>query len=209
MLFRSRTYSGEKISNLVNDITPKRPKYVDFNFKIYEQVIAQNKGVAKVSEVEMLTDTLGSLQYVGGIYANGKIYFAPNTASQIMVYDTVHEYHYFIGQSLGDYPYKYTGFASYGSYLYPIPRGVNNILRVDPVTDEVVIIDLGLGYDISPFGDYRDSHHYCGVISDDGYMYVPPTGYNNVNELLKIDMQYYKVYKLSWSNDSQSLRDSN
>lgn len=192
---------GEQMKKLLglsyNKATIKISK---FNFSPITDAIGANTESTAI--LEKLTEPLGNLQYVGGICANKKIYMAPNTASQIMVYDTINNYHYFIGADLGEQAFKYTGWVAYGGYLYSIPRGVNNFLRVDPVTDEVTIIELDTKYPIAPYGDYRDSHHYNGVISDDGFMYLPPA-YSS-DKLLKINMEDFTHEELDFTSDDVS-----
>lgn len=194
-------FIGEKMSTLLGlDFKEHFPRQSKFNFTPLTGAITVNTD--GTATLEKLADPLGTLQYVGGICANKKIYMAPNTASQIMVYDTVNDYYYFIGSGLGDQAFKYTGWVAYGGYLYSIPRGVNNLLRVDPVTDEVTIIDLDTEYPITPYGDYRDSHHYNGVISDNGYMYSPPA-YSS-DKLLKINMNDFTSEELDFTSEDVS-----
>lgn len=73
------------------------------------------------------------------------------------------------------------------------------MIRVDPMTDDVEIIPLATGYPVSPYGDYRDSHHYGGVISDSGYMYLPPA-YSS-DKLLKINMADFTHEELAFDSD--------
>ena len=162
-----------------------KTKPLEYNFSAYTEMLTKNSGVTPKAEFKS-DDVFGDKMYCGGICSNNKVYFAPNTADAVMVYDTVNDYIYFIGSGLGNFPFKYTGMVAYKGYLYCVPRGVNNMVRIDPVTDEVTIIELGTRYPVQPYGDYRDSHHYNGCISDDGYLYCPPA-YSDT-KLLKINM---------------------
>ncbi len=165
-----------------------KAKPLEYNFSSYAEMLTKNSGVTPNAEFKS-DDVFGDKMYCGGICANNKIYFAPNTADAVMVYDTVNDYIYFIGQGLGNFPFKYTGMVAYKGYLYCVPRGVNNIVRIDPVTDDVMVIELGTSYPVNAFsGDegYQNSHHYNGCISDDGYLYCPPA-YSS-KKLLKISM---------------------
>lgn len=158
---------------------------LEYNFSAYADMLSKNSGVTPKAEFKS-DDVFGDKMFCGGICANNKIYFAPNTADHVMVYDTVHDYIYNIGSGLGDFPFKFTGMVAYKGMLYCVPRGVNFMLQIDPVTDDVRRIELGTNYPVQPYGDYRDSHHYNGCISDDGYLYSPPA-YSS-NKLLKISM---------------------
>ena len=173
-----------------------------FNFSSLIDAIEMNSRSDISMVLEKLSEPLGALQYVGGICVNKKIYMAPNTASHIMVYDTINNYYYFIGNNLGYQSFKYTGCVVYDGYIYIIPRGVNNFLRINPITDEVDIIELGTNYPVTPYGDYRDSHHYNGVISDNGYMYLPPA-YSS-DKLLKINMTDFSFKELDFSSNEMS-----
>lgn len=156
-----------------------------YNFSAYTDMLTKNSGVT--TKAEFISESaFGDKMYCGGICANNKVYFAPNTADSVMVYDTVNDYIYFIGSGLGKFAFKYTGMVAYKGYLYCIPRGVNNMVRIDPVTDDVSVIGLATSYPVRPYGDYRDSHHYNGCLSDDGYLYSPPA-YSST-KLLKINM---------------------
>lgn len=167
-----------------------------YNFSAYTDMLTKNSGVTPKAEFKS-DDVFGDKMYCGGICANNKIYFAPNTADSVMVYDTVHDSLYFIGSGLGNFPFKYTGMVAYKGYLYCVPRGVNNILRIDPVTDDVTIIELGTSYPVQPYNDYRDSHHYNGCISDDGYLYSPPAYSSDV--LLKVNMEDFSYTEINFA----------
>lgn len=183
-------------SIVVSDLSGKQSTLSHFNFSAYTTAIEKNASVTPSCEFKS-DDVFGDKMYCGGICANNKIYFCPNTASNIMVYDTVNDYIYFIGNDLGDFAFKYTGMVAYKGYLYCIPRGVNNILKINPVTDEVFVIELDTNYPIQPYNDYRDSHHYNGVISDEGWLYSPPA-YSS-DKLLKINMETFEHEELDFT----------
>lgn len=168
----------------------------EYNFGAYAAMLEKNSGATAKAEFKS-DDVFGDKMFCGGICANNKIYFAPNTADYILVYDTVNDYLYEIGAGLGAFAFKYTGMVAYKGYLYCIPRGVNYILRIDPVTDEVATIELGTGYPVQPYGDYRDSHHYNGCISDDGYLYSPPAYASD--KLLKINMEDFTYSEIDFT----------
>lgn len=174
----------------------KTAKSASYNFNSFLDII-ENNSMAEPSAEFKSNSVFGDKMYCGGICANNKIYFCPNTASNIMVYDTVNDYIYFIGNDLGDFAFKYTGMVAYKGYLYCIPRGVNNILKINPVTDEVFVIELDTNYPIQPYNDYRDSHHYNGVISDEGWLYSPPA-YSS-DKLLKINMETFEHEELDFT----------
>ena len=167
-----------------------------FNFSAITSMIEKNASITPKAEFKS-DDVFGDKMYCGGICSNDKIYFCPNTAPNIMVYDTVNDYIYFIGDDLGDFAFKYTGMVAYKGYLYCVPRGVNNILKINPVTDEVFIIELDTNYSVQPYNDYRDSHHYNGVISDEGWLYSPPA-YSS-DKLLKINMETFEHEELDFT----------
>lgn len=169
---------------------------LEYNFSAYTTMMEKNSGVTPKAEFKS-DDVFGDKMYCGGICANNKIYFAPNTADSVMVYDTVNDSIYFIGSGLGNFPFKYTGMVAYKGYLYCVPRGVNNIVRIDPITDDVTVIELGTSYPIRPYNDYRDSHHYNGCISDDGYLYCPPAYSSDV--LLKINMEDFSYTEINFA----------
>lgn len=169
-----------------------------FNFSAYTDMIEKNASVTPSCEFKS-DDVFGDKMYCGGICSNDKIYFCPNTAPNIMVYDTVNDYIYFIGDELGAFAFKYTGMVAYKGHLYCVPRGVNNILRINPVTDEVFVIELDTNYPVQPYSDYRDSHHYNGCISDEGWLYSPPAYSSNV--LLKINMETFEHEELDFTCD--------
>ena len=126
------------------------------------------------------------------------MYFCPNTASYVLVYDIANDYLYEIGSGLGNFAFKYTGMVAYKGMLYCVPRGVNNMLRIAPVTDEVVQIPLGTDYPVQEHNDYQDSHHYNGCVSDNGYLYSPPA-YGNT-DLLKISLDTFHVEKIPFES---------
>lgn len=172
---------------------------LEYNFSAFISMMEKNSGVTLKAEFKS-DDVFGDKMYCGGICANNKIYFAPNTADTVMVYDTVHDFLYFIGSGLGNFPFKYTGMVAYKGYLYCVPRGVNNIVRIDPVTDDVTVIELGTNYPVNAnSGDsgYLNSHHYNGCISDEGYMYCPPAYAST--KLLKINMDDFTHEELDFT----------
>ncbi len=171
-----------------------------FNFSAISEAAAVNTGLTK--SYHAISGVLGELQYVGGICVNKKIYCAPNKAQSILVYDTEAERLYTIGDSLGNFKFKYTGAVYWQGYVYLIPRGVNTMLRIDPISDDVTVIDLGTTYPVTPYGDYRDSHHYNGAISEDGFLYCPPA-YSS-NKLLKINMRNFEWEELDFNSSDVS-----
>lgn len=175
------------------DAVPGGAQLIATNFSPYTRMINANAGVTPAAEF-VSEAAFGSLMYCGGICAMGTIYFAPNTADHVLAYDIANDLLYEIGSGLGTHPYKYTGMVAYRGMLYCVPRGVNNILRIDPVTGEATVIPLDTDYPVQQYGDYRDSHHYNGVVSDDGLLYCPPA-YGNT-DLLKIDLDSCQVEKL-------------
>lgn len=183
-------YDGS--GNIV-DIFSDKAKPLTFNFSAYTEVLAKNSDATPKAEF-ISKSSFGDKMYCGGICANNKVYFAPNTADAVMVYDVVNDYTYFIGSGLGDFSFKYTGMVAYKGYLYCIPRGVNNILRIDPVTDEASVIELGTNYPVNEHDNYLDSHHYNGCISDDGYLYCPPA--YGTSKMLKISMDNFSHEEL-------------
>lgn len=185
----------------VIDVSTYKPKQVAYNFKAITDMIANNSSATPSAEFKS-SNTFGDKQYCGGICANNKVYFCPNTADSIMVYDIQNDYYYFIGQGFGTFPFKYTGMVNYNGFLYCIPRGVNNLIQIDPKTDEVLLIELSTDYHVQPFGDYRDSHHYNGVLSEDGYLYLPPA-YSS-NKLLKINMNTFTYEEIAFSCEHSS-----
>ena len=192
----TETGQYEPVVNIGGEATSKKSKPVAYNFSAYTSIIEKNASVTPKAEFKS-DDVFGDKMYCGGICSNDKIYFCPNTAPNIMVYDTVNDYIYFIGDDLGDFAFKYTGMVAYKGYLYCIPRGVNNILKINPVTDEVFVIDLDTNYPVHQYGDYQDSHHYNGCISDDGFLYSPPA-YSS-DKLLKINMETFEHEELDFT----------
>lgn len=174
--------------------------FAKFNFSCLTEIFKKNSSATAV--YKKLSEPLGSLQFVGGICANKKAYFAPNTAQYILVYDTENKSTYKIADGLGDFAFKYTGFACWKGKVYAIPRGVNTMLQIDPQTDEVQIINLGTSYPEHENGDYRDSHHYNGVISNNGFMYLPPA-YSS-NKLLKINMTNFSWQEIPFTSSDVS-----
>lgn len=184
------------LESKIDKIKPKEPTYLPYNFSPLIDCITANTATTK--EAKVIGSPLGTLQYVGGICVNKKVYCAPNTADDVLVYDTVADATYHIGKGLGTNAFKYTGFVYWDGYIYAVPRGVNNFLRIDPVTDDVKIIPMDFVYSVSPYGDYRDSHHYNGVISDDGYLYSPPAYASN--KLLKVNMNTFDFKELEFGS---------
>lgn len=175
-----------------------KAKPLAYNFGAYTAMLEKNSGVTPKVEFKS-DDVFGDKMFCGGICANGKVYFCPNTASYILVYDIANDYLYEIGSGLGEFAFKYTGMVAYKGMLYCVPRGVNNILRIDPVTDEVVRIGLDTDYPVQQYSDYRDSHHYNGCVSDNGWLYSPPA-YGNT-DLLKISLDTFRTEKITFTAD--------
>lgn len=173
---------------------------VNFNFSSLVNILTANSGHVTYSSASEILAREGVLQYVGAICVNKKIYCCPNSSDHILVYDTVKEQTYFIAKGLGTNQFKWTGLVCYDGFIYTIPRGVNAMLRIDPITDDVRIIELGTNYAVNPYGNYKDSHHYNGVISDSGYLYCPPTYYSypTCDKLLKINMSDFTWEELSF-----------
>lgn len=185
-------------SSVINNYysSKKSPKQIDYNFSSISNMLINNSSVTP--SVEFKSDSVfGDKMYCGGICCNNKIYFCPNTSDNILVYDIQNDYYYFIGQGLGTFAFKYTGIVQYNGFLYCIPRGVNNILQINPVTDEILKIDLDTNYPVQLYSDYRDSHHYNGCISDEGYLYCPPA-YSS-DKLLKINMNTFECKELDFT----------
>lgn len=185
--------NGNIISGSGSTVTGKKAMPVSFNFAPVTEVIEGNGNLT--ATYKAISEPLGVLQYVGGVCANNKIYCCPNSADDILVYDTEKDFVYKIGSGLGTNQFKWTGCICWDGFVYCIARGVNSMLRIDPVTDEVKIINLGTKYKVNPYQNYMDSHHYCGAISDNGYLYSPPTYYSLPvsDKLLKINM-----YDFTW-----------
>ena len=175
-----------------------KSKAVNYNFSSFENMIANNSNATPKVEFKS-NEAFGDKMYCGGICSNNKIYFCPNTADHVMVYDTVNDYIYYIGKGLGTNAFKYTGMVAYKGFLYCIPRGVNNMLKINPITDEVEIIYLNTTYEVAKYKDYRDSHHYNGCISDTGYLYSP-FAYSS-NKLLKINMDTFTHEEIDFTCD--------
>lgn len=175
------------------DAVPGGAKLITPDFGPYTRMLDANTG-ATPNATFVSESVFGGLMFCGGICVGDTLYFAPNTSSHVLAYDIANDLFYEIGSGLGDFAFKYTGIVAYRGMLYCVPRGVNNILRIDPVTDEVTMIPLDTDYPVRQYGDYRDSHHYNGVISDNGWLYCPPA-YGNT-DLLKIDLDSFQVEKL-------------
>ena len=184
-------------NNIKSSMNKKTYQQTEFNFSSISDFITKNTSVTPTAEFKS-NSTFGDKQYCGGICCNNKIYFCPNTADKIMVYDIKNDYIYYIGQGFGDFAFKYTGMVQYKGFLYCIPRGVNSLLQINPITDEVLEIPLKTKYPIQPYKDYRDSHHYNGCISDNGYLYLPPAYVSN-KKMLKIDMDNFEHEELSFT----------
>lgn len=148
----------------------------------------------EVSALTKLTGAFGTLQYVGGICIGGKIYCTPNSASSILVYDIAGGTTYTIPTGLRGNRFKLTGQLMYRGKLYMLHRGMNFMLEIDPETDTCRIITLDTRYATNPMGDYQDSYHYCGALSDQGFLYQPPAYQNQ--DVLKIDMRSFEVQKI-------------
>lgn len=164
-------------------------------FADYEDAIS-NSVIPNV--LEPISADFGTLQYVGGICVNNKIYCTPNSADDILVYDIAEDEPYKIGSGLGTNQFKYTGQIYYNDKVYMLHRGVNNMIEIDPSDDSYRLIPLDLGYTVNPYGDYRDSYQYNGVISNKGFLYQPPA-YNNT-DLLKINMRTFAVEKIPFTS---------
>ena len=153
-----------------------------------------------VQSLNKITGSFGTLQYVGGICVDGKIYCTPNTANSILVYDIAEGSTYTIPTGLRTNKFKFTGQVVYRGKIYMMHRGMNFMLEVDPETDNCRIITLDTLYATNPVGDYQDSYHYCGAISDQGYLYQPPAYQNR--DVLKIDMRTFAVEKIGIDQDT-------
>lgn len=158
--------------------------------------------VAPASLVPCSAD-YGTLQYVGGICVNNKIYCTPNSADSILVYDIATGTTSMIGSGLGTRKFKYTGQIYYNGKIYMLHRGVNNMIEIDPTDDSYRLIALELNYQEFPYpagdsNEYQNSYHYNGVVSNRGYLYQPPA-YNNT-DLLKINMRDFSVEKIPFTS---------
>lgn len=158
----------------------------------YEEYIDESN--IAVDELSRLSGAFGTLQYVGGICVNGKIYCTPNTASNILVYDIYNASTYTIETGLPEQKFKFTGQVLYRGKIYMMHRGMSFMLEVDPATDKCRVITLDVPFAVSPVGDYQDSYHYCGALSDEGVLYQPPA-YNN-QYVLKTNMRSFKSEKI-------------
>lgn len=193
----TNTTAKDFINNTVkSNINKKTHQQTEFNFSTMNDFLTKNTSVTPTAEFKS-NNAFGDKQYCGGMCCNNKIYFCPNTADKIMVYDIENDYIYYIGQGFGSFAFKYTGMVQYKGFLYCILRGVNSLLQINPVTDEVLKIPLKTNYPIQPLGDYRDSHHYNGCISDDGYLYLPPA-YSST-KLLKINMDNFEHEEIDFA----------
>lgn len=184
--------------NTVYDINGTSYTFFDI-FADYENAISDS---VTVDDIAPISEDFGTLQYVGGICVNNKIYCTPNSADSILVYDIANDTTYTIGSGLGTNQFKYTGQIYYNDKIYMLHRGTNDMIEVDPTNDTYRLIDLGLGYTVNPYGDYRDSYHYNGVISNRGFLYQPPA-YNNT-DLLKINMRTFEVEKIPFTSSDTS-----
>lgn len=188
--------------NTVYDVDGTAYTFINI-FDEYESCIQANvnAGIA-VDGLAPISSDFGTLQYVGGICVNDKIYCTPNSADSILVYDIANDTTYTIGSGLGTNQFKYTGQIYYNGKIYMLHRGTNDMIELDPTNDTYRLIDLGLGYTVNPYGDYRDSYHYNGVISNRCYLYQPPA-YNNT-DLLKINMRTFEVEKIPFTSSAVS-----
>ena len=189
---------GKRMSQLLDseDFIKKYPKQIDYNFKAMSDMIEKNSSVTPSAEFKS-DSVFGDKMFCGGICVNNKIYFCPNTSAYVMVYDLINDCYYFVGDNLGDNPFKYTGMVQYNGFIYCICRGVNNLLQINPVTDEILKIELDTRYTVAQYNDYRDSHHYNGCINDEGYLYLP-FAYAS-NKLLKINMNTFTHEELDFT----------
>lgn len=155
---------------------------IDFENEILP-VINENANV-KVLEAEKLTESFGTTAYVGGVYHNNKVYFIPNGATNVLVWDLLHDTYYTIG-NLSEETFKWTsGFLSPNGKIYGVPRSVPTLLEIDPILDTVKEIDFGYVYD-RQYTDYQSPHHYGGAMTPNGVIYCPPS-YQSTT-ILKID----------------------
>lgn len=184
--------------------------YTPYNFNVYsmpasfpaEMYTDSISSDVTAGTLVPVSEDFGTLQYVGGICVNNKIYCTPNSADNILVYDIASGTTYTIGSGLGANQFKYTGQLVYKKKIYMLHRGTNNMIEVDPSNDSYRLIDLHLGYTVNPYGDYRDSYHYNGCMSDQGFLYQPPA-YNNT-DLLKINMETFEVQKIPFRSTDTS-----
>lgn len=166
------------------------PVYIPF--EEYENCIDEQN--ISVNTLNKITNSFGNLQYVGGICVNNKIYCTPNTASQVLVYDITNQSTYMINTGMPVVHFKFTGQILYKGKIYMMHRGLNFMLEINPDDDSCRVITLDTKYSTSPVEDYQDSYHYCGAMSDEGFLYQPPA-YNN-QDVLKIDMRSFEVEKI-------------
>lgn len=189
-------YNGKGNQINLGNGTSISMKDVDFNFDVMINFLAKNTTVTPIAEFKSETN-FGDKMYCGGMCVNDKIYFCPNTADNILVYDTINDYLYEIGQGLGSFAFKFTGMVQYKGFLYCVPRGVNFMLQINPVTDEVLEVSLSTDYAVQQYSDYRDSHHYNGCISNEGWLYLPPAYAST--KLLKINMNTFECRELDFT----------
>lgn len=98
-----------------NNINTKKAKPISFNFSPLTEAIEANEELT--TTYNAISEPLGVLQYVGGICANKKIYCCPNSADDILVYDTEKDLLYKIGTGLGTNQFKWTGCVCWDGYV--------------------------------------------------------------------------------------------
>ena len=108
----------------------------------------------------------GDEKFVGAVNCSDEmVCFIPNSSFKIMTM------HYLEGnlEQWGDIPggsFKWTGGGCYNNSIYAFPRSSNYLLKIDVFRKDTEMIDLHT--------NYRDEHHYGGVLEDDGCVYQPP-----------------------------------
>lgn len=127
---------------------------------------------------------IGGKMWTGAHYVNGCLYGICNSAEGCLKFCLrTHELSIFGCLPKGEY--KWTGGCIYKNRIYGFPRASNDLLIINPETEEVIGKSLGLSY--------TGEHHYGGVCTKQGTVFQPP---RNEDHILRIDLNTLETKKI-------------
>lgn len=139
---------------------------------------------AKMTEGSVVFENT-QFKYVGAQAIGNQVFFIPNGASRVCIYDTKKHTFKMPPFNCGYDDFKWTGGGLFGDELVCFPRTQNSLLFVNVSSQIVRIAELDT--------NYNSEHHYGGVITSQGILFQPP---RNTDHILKITLDSKVVEKI-------------
>lgn len=183
MLRKSKIILKQVLKNINEFI--KNKKFVNEVKNVCTKSLNFDRNITfdKIEYIEI--ENLKKFKYVGAINYKNYVYFIPNSVNKFLKLN-IDDYKYeFIDFNVKEEEFLWTGGGVYNNKLYCFPRKSNKILILNLENDNVELYDLNI--------DYQEEHHYGGVLTEDGIVYMPPRNNDNILKINLNDLSCSKI----------------